>query len=197
MKKRMRRWAVRVSAWIAMPTVALALAIGGWVGWLQWSGNIHELEGGEVIRTAQLSADDLASLVAGHQVRTVINLRGDNPGTEWYDKESRILSKENVKYISIALSASHEPDDTKLNKLIDALQNAQKPILIHCMSGSDRTGLASALYEFLVKHRSAEESGKQLSFWFGHFPWLYSRSIAMDNTYWRVVSASNEATAAR
>jgi hypothetical protein len=33
---------------------------------------------------------------------------------------------------------------------------------------------------------TAIEADRQLSFWYGHLPWLFPRTAAMDRTFWRV-----------
>ena len=60
------------------------------------------------------------------------------------------------------------------------LRSAPKPVLIHCQSGADRSGLVAALYEYTIAARPLEEAQEQLSLLFGHFPYLWSRTGAMD-----------------
>jgi hypothetical protein len=42
---------------------------------------------------------------------------------------------------------------------------------VHCYSGSDRSGFASACYLLLHTKSSVPEARAQLSLRFGHFPW--------------------------
>jgi hypothetical protein len=51
-----------------------------------------------------------------------------------------------------------------------------------------RTGLAAALFELTVMHKPAEIASGQLSFRYGHFPWLMSETDAMDKAFWRVAA---------
>ncbi|HEX4765626.1 MAG TPA: tyrosine-protein phosphatase [Lichenihabitans sp.] len=170
--------------------VALGAACGGWAGYLRITGNIHEIEPG-VFRSAQLGADKLVALIDEHHIKTVLNLRGNDPGEGWYDAEAKAVHDAGARYVSIGLSDSHEPDPATLAKLVDALKTAPKPLLLHCAAGADRAGLASAIYEFLVMHRPPAVADEQLSFRYGHFPWLISRTGAMDRTFERVVSETN------
>jgi protein tyrosine/serine phosphatase len=87
------------------------------------------------------------------------------------------------------MSASREPDPALLAHLLTALATAPTPLLIHCKDGADRTGLASALYELTVVHKSPAIADTQLSFRYGHFPWLTSHTGAMDRTFWQFVSS--------
>jgi protein tyrosine/serine phosphatase len=89
------------------------------------------------------------------------------------------------------MSANREPNEALLTRLIETLRTVEMPVVIHCEGGADRTGLAAALYELLVMGRSAEVASAQLSFRYGHFPWLTSRTGAMDATFWRVAAENS------
>lgn len=171
--------------------VVLAAAgfCGGWAAWLRLAGNIHEVEAG-VYRSAQPSPALILAFVRDHQVRTVLNLRGGHPGEDWFDAEAGAVQQAGARLISIRLSATREPDDGTLTTLLETLRTAERPLLIHCYSGADRAGLASALYALTVAHRPAALAAEQLSFRYGHFPWLTSRTGAMDRAFWRVAGAA-------
>jgi protein tyrosine/serine phosphatase len=72
----------------------------------------------------------------------------------------------------------------KIKRLIALFASAQKPILIHCMSGADRTGLASAVYLAAISKQGEEAAEGQLSVRYGHFsiPYL-SQAYPMDKSF--------------
>ncbi|WP_237478615.1 fused DSP-PTPase phosphatase/NAD kinase-like protein [Lichenibacterium dinghuense] len=162
--------------------LSVGLAAGGWAGWLRLSGNIHEFDGG-MYRSGQLGPERLSSFVREHGIRTVLNLRGENPGKGWYDAEIGAVSEAGATLVSIQLSAAHEPDAVTMARLIEVLRTSPRPLLLHCDAGADRSGLASALYELAVMHRAPATADRQLSFRYGHFPWLTSKSGAMDRAF--------------
>lgn len=168
--------------------LAAAGVCGEWAAWLRVSGNVHEIEPG-VYRSAQLTSARILTFVQAHHIKTVLNLRGANAGQGWYDAEASTVKQAGARLISIRLSADHEPDDATLATVVETLQTADRPILIHCYGGADRAGLASALYELTVAHRPAALAAEQLSFRYGHFPWLTSRTGVMDRAFQRVASA--------
>ena len=89
-----------------------------------------------------------------------------------------VSRRRGVKFVNMALSANTALDAAQLAKLTDALRDAPKPLLIHCRAGSDRTGLASAIY--VATHGgSYHDAQNQLSLYYGHFPYLGSKSAAM------------------
>ena len=72
-------------------------------------------------------------------------------------------------------------------QILAIVHDAPKPLLIHCKSGADRAGLVSALYQYALAGAPAAEADRQLSLAYGHFPYLTSRSGAMDDSFWAFV----------
>jgi protein tyrosine/serine phosphatase len=182
--RRVRLALVAVLALAGLP----AIGMGGWALAIQIDGNVHAVEPGQLYRSAQLSGPGLADVVERYGIRTVINLRGTAPGAGWYDDEIRVSQARGLNHVDIPMSASQIPDEATTKRLISALRDSPGPILVHCQSGADRSGLASALYELLIVHRPAAVAAEQLSFRYGHFPWLGSRTIAMDEAFARIAA---------
>lgn len=170
---------------------SVAASCGAWVGWIQSYGNVHVEFDGDVVRSAQLDPTSLSRISIQYGIKTVVNVRGGSPGDPWYDDEVAEAARLGVRHASFRLSASREPDERLLADLIETLKTAEGPILIHCNWGSDRTDLTAALFGLMVKKLPADEAARQLSFRYGHFPWLTSRSDAMDRTFWRVAAATD------
>ena len=171
----LRSAGVAVLLFLAMPAA--------YAGYLMVSGNIHVVEPGVVYRSGQLDAEQLQNLIDETQIRSILNLRGANPQEAWYRDEKTVAAENGVKSIAIPISASLEPSMATLRQIEAAMRSAPKPLLIHCMSGADRSGLASAIYEYAVAGRPAAAASGQLSIAFGHFPWLTSRTGAMDRAF--------------
>ena len=155
----------------------------GYAGYLHFSGNIHTVEPGAVYRSGQLDRDDLEALIAQKGIKSILNLRGEHPDVGWYSDEADVARRSKIVHISIGLSAREEPDLDTMRRLAAVIESAPKPLLIHCMGGADRTGLASAIYEYAIAGKSADEADDQLSLAYGHFPWLWSRTGAMDRAF--------------
>lgn len=198
LKSTFRVWPLwrQTLAVVLWPLALVALVAGSWAGYLRVTGNIHEVDAGKVYRSGQLWPSQLSRVLEEKRIRTVINLRGENLDRAWYVDEVKVTQAAGVRHISLPMSANREPNDALLASLIETLRTAEQPVLIHCEAGADRTGLASALYTLLTLHRSPQEADAQLSFRYGHFPWLTSRTGAMDRTFWRVVEQMNLGAAA-
>lgn len=177
--------------WLKRTGIALGVAILlplSWAGYLRLSGNFHTVENGVLYRSGQLSGPQLSDRITENGIRTVINFRGYNAERFWYDEELTASSAAGVQHVDFPLSSGKELTDDQLLRLTALLQDAPRPMLIHCEAGADRSGLASALYTFSVAKRPAAEAAAQLSFRYGHFPWLRSSTAAMDRTFERVVA---------
>ena len=185
-----RRTTTRGAGLVCLALVlAVAGVCGGWAAWLRMSGNLHEVDAG-VYRSAQPDPMQVSAFVRERHVKTVLNLRGDHAGDGWYDAEASAVIAGGARLVSIRLSADHEPDGATLTTLVETLRTADRPMLIHCNGGADRAGLAAAVYELAVAHRPAAVAAQQLSFRYGHFPWLTSRTGAMDRAFWRVANGA-------
>jgi hypothetical protein len=68
------------------------------------------------------------------------------------------------------MSAIRRPARRELLQLIDLLDRCRYPLLIHCKWGSDRTGLASALYLMVKRGKSPAQALATFSIQHGHFP---------------------------
>ncbi len=160
-----------------MLLLVLLFLVGAYV-YVHGGGNFHEVEKGVVYRSSWLGSKKLEQAVDRLGVKTVLNLCGEQPGVEWYEGEVEVSRRRGIKFVSMGLSANTALDAAQLAKLTDALRDAPKPLLIHCRAGSDRTGLASAIY--VATHGgSYHEAREQLSLYYGHFPYLGSKSAAM------------------
>jgi protein tyrosine/serine phosphatase len=163
-----------------------------YLGLLQIDGNFHTVTAGRYYRSAQPTAGDLTAYARAFGIKSVINLRGRHPGERWYEDEMRVSDELGLHHIDLALSARRELSNAQLSELEKALREAPEPILVHCKSGADRTGLAAALYVFEVERLSADTAAAQLSWVYGHWTYFGSRPAAMDRTFDHAVSLHSE-----
>jgi protein tyrosine/serine phosphatase len=127
-----------------------------------------ELDKGKFYRSPQPSRKDLERAITFLKIKTVINLRGANPGEIWYDEEKAVTDFRGVKLIDIPMSAGRLPHRKDLLALLDAYQTAERPILVHCQAGVDRTGEASAIYAMLYLGISKDLALEMLTPQFGY-----------------------------
>jgi len=131
--------------------------------------NFRVVEPGRLYRSAQLDATTLELLVDVFGIRTVVNLRGENPDEAWYENEREVLEAQGVELVDVRMSASALPAREELLKLYDAFLTAEEPILIHCRAGADRTGAAAAIWRMVVPGEPREDAARELCVCYGHF----------------------------
>jgi protein tyrosine/serine phosphatase len=176
---------------IAAVVVGLtAGSLGGYWGILQYEGNLHVVSAGILYRSAQLNKTETRWAAREYGIKSVLNLRGAHAGEAWYDDEIAAAGELGLAHFDYPLSAKRFVTSQQIADILDIVRRAPKPLLIHCKSGSDRTGLVAALYRFAETAASAQEADRELSLVYGHFPYLTSRSGAMDDSFWAFVRAA-------
>jgi len=100
-------------------------------------------------------------------IKTVLNLRGvaKQPHYLFEVESCKALG---LTLITIAMSARQAPKKGQLLKVIEAFDTMERPVLIHCKSGADRTGLVAALYLMVHDNQPVELARRQLSFRYLH-----------------------------
>lgn len=134
---------MRATGWVIL--TGLLVIIGAYA-FVHGRGNFHEVENGVLYRSSRLGADGLENAIARYGIKSVLNLCGPQPGVAWYDGEVQIARGHGVLFRDLAISANQALDPMQLAELLEVLRDAPKPLLIHCRAGSDRTGLACALF---------------------------------------------------
>lgn len=99
--------------------------------------------------------------------KTIINLRGTS-STAAVAMEAEACKKLGIRLFSIRLSSRRLPLVTEIEHFKEILSDIEAPFVIHCKSGADRAGLASALYLLLVKKTSVAEAKEQFSLKYFH-----------------------------
>lgn len=103
-------------------------------------------------------------------IKTVINLRGPNKYS-FYLFEVESCHDFGMTLVDHPLLARVLGTADDYLKLLDIMETAEKPFLIHCKSGADRTGIASALYLLDQCDASLDEARAQLSLKYAHQRW--------------------------
>jgi len=176
----------KIIKWISATTASVALAsgllLGGAYGIIEYDGNFHAVESGQVYRSAQLDGADLKKRIQENGIKSVLNLRGESPGSDWYDAELAATRSQGITHLNYRMSAGKPLNLEQMQEVLRLIEQAPKPILIHCKAGADRTGLISAIY-LANQGASMERVQEALSVRYGHLPILHwSMTIAMDQS---------------
>jgi protein tyrosine phosphatase (PTP) superfamily phosphohydrolase (DUF442 family) len=153
---------------LAGVVVGVVLAVAVEAGRILCGGNLHAVLPGRVYRSGQLSPAALRRTIAALGIRTVVNLRGCCDPQDWYLAECRVTHRQDVAQEDVCLSAGRLPAVAEMHRLVEALDRAERPLLLHCQRGADRTGLASAVVELLYTDSSLAWARRQLGLRYGH-----------------------------
>lgn len=123
-------------------------------------------------------------------IHTVLSLRGDVPlSFNLLEREAAI--REGITLVSIRLHAKRLPSPETLIELERLFRTLDRPFLLHCKSGSDRAGFASALYLMMIEDRPVAEAARQLDWRFLH---LKTTPTGVLDHFLRVYDAAHRAT---
>lgn len=103
-------------------------------------------------------------------IKTVINLRGPEQAS-YYLFEVEACKDYGMTLVNHELFARVLGTPEDYLKLLNIMEAAEKPMLIHCKSGADRTGIASALYLLDKCGATLDEARAQLSIKYAHQRW--------------------------
>lgn len=162
---------------------ACLLAAGLYLGGLQLTGNFHTVIPGTLYRSAQPSAADISGYHQAYGIKTVVNLRGEHLGEDWYEAEVVEAGRLGIDHVDFYMSASLELSQAQAEELLSIFERAQRPLLIHCKAGADRSGLAAALYLAAVSKHGEEAAEEQISLRYGHVSIPFTGAFAMDETF--------------
>jgi hypothetical protein len=153
----------RIAKWFLIIIAPAILTAGSYVAWDQATYNFGTVQPGRIYRSGQMPARALARTLRDYRIKTVLNLRGPNPNLSWYPDERETSLKAGATQIDIPMSSCVWMSRVQLRTIIDALETAEYPMLIHCAWGAERTGLVSAFTELLRPGATLDDARAQFS----------------------------------
>jgi protein tyrosine/serine phosphatase len=147
--------------WCLLPVAFVAIA----ATFLLTTDNIHTVINKRIYRSGQLTAPELRQLIDKKHIQSIVNLRGTDV-EPWFKQEEQVAREKHIKYYILGLSPHTLPSTTKLKRLVKILEQAPRPVLIHCKAGADRTGLASAISLILFDDASLKKAKEQYSLYY-------------------------------
>ncbi|MDR3635212.1 MAG: tyrosine-protein phosphatase [Isosphaeraceae bacterium] len=164
----MRRAHVR--KWVLGTVLALLTPPLGFVTWNLATDNFATVESGTLYRSGQMDPAGLGRAIRAHAIKTVLNLRGSHSEQVWYRGEQKATLDAGATQVDMALSSCEWMSRAQLRTLVRVLDTSERPLLIHCWRGSERTGLATALARLLEPGSTLEDARAAFS-----LRYLYAR----------------------
>ena len=157
-----------------------------------FSNNLHEVRKNELYRSAEMKPAEIALVVKEKGIKTVLDVRANpNDLSPEYTGEQQALSEVGVTYSSFPMVGSKELSKKSVLELLDLVDKTEPPMLVHCTSGTHRSGLVAAIWLMERDGVSFDEAMKQLSARYGYF--YLERKLkgavqghpTVDNVLWR------------
>ena len=151
-----------LSAFFTLATIGLAVGVRAAPRPATWAAavpgthlsNLYRIEP-DLLRSAQpdaLGFRDLATL----GVKTVLDLRAGHA-------DAGEAGKTTLHLLNVPMTAWSFRDDRVLDALRIVADKANRPLLVHCQKGADRTGAILALYRIVVQGWTREEALREMN----------------------------------
>lgn len=100
-------------------------------------------------------------------IRTILNLRGESR-LPFYLFEAAAARTAGIEMVNLPLAARELVPPERLIALEQVFRTIEKPFVMHCKSGADRAGFASALYLMMIEGAPVEVARRQLGLRYAH-----------------------------
>ncbi|MCB0322418.1 MAG: dual specificity protein phosphatase family protein [Bdellovibrionales bacterium] len=129
--------------------------------------NLHEVVPHRYWRSGRIPPVELGQFIKEHGIKTVVNLSrsGDGPGNE----EQQAVQAAGARYFEVPLNAGRQPSLPRIRPLLDLFERIETPVLVHCTSGTHRSGVAAALWLLEREGATFQTAARQLSPRYGYF----------------------------
>ena len=117
--------------WLISLLVGPGIVLASYVWYIQEQGNFHTVAEERVYRSRQLDREELIHYIKTYRIKSILNLRGMNRGSEWYQDEIRVTQELGVKHHDYGISANRDVSDEDLNAILGIIRAAPKPLFIH------------------------------------------------------------------
>ncbi len=134
-------------------------------GWLRKRWHNEGQVADEFFRSNHPDAAALATWKA-RGIVDVISLRPSRGAVHAFEAE--VCAELGLRLLNAPLTSREAPRAENLVKLLDLFDTLDRPVLMHCKSGADRTGLAAALWHIHVEGQPVATARKHLSLRFLH-----------------------------
>lgn len=158
----------RALIWIASIKLTLLAAFGIWYLLAHFVYfNLHEVVPGQVYRSAQPSPAFLQHMAAEKGIRSVLKFNRTKE-SDWSRAESDKAERLGLDFHFLPMGVAELPSRQDLLAMIEVVRDARRPLLIHCKTGADRSGVASVLADMAAGGTFVEARQRQIGLKFLH-----------------------------
>ncbi len=148
--------------------LVFALVLAAFLKDFVYEKNFSAVVPGKLYRSGQPRESQLVQWIEKYRLKSIINLRNS-----LNTHEEELAHTHGVKLYNIPFSARTGLSDTRWQKLREIMSDEENlPLLVHCRSGADRTGLVVAMYRIEVQGWPMEKALREMCFNY-HIPYQY------------------------
>ncbi len=130
--------------------------------------NLYEIAPG-VYRGAQPTMGQLKKLRDKLGIKTIINLKHENRDSAYFLFEEERCKELGLKLVNVRISSRSLPSTEQLIEYKRVLEEEMdKPVLIHCKAGADRTSHFCTLYQYFIEKRKMKDTDQLRFFPYGY-----------------------------
>lgn len=112
---------------------------------------------GALYRSGQLTPAAMRAVVERHGLRTVVDLRDDDPSDPVMRRARLTAQALGVERVVMPLNGWGTGDPNSYANALRVMSDPDRhPVLVHCAAGTERTGCAVALFRTIVEGADAE-----------------------------------------
>lgn len=107
----------------------------------------YEVEAGQLYRSGYIEPTPLRRIIDDKRIKTILCLLNDEPEDSDQKKEAAVVREKGIHFIRIGMPGDGLGRFEDLDRAADAIAaESNRPILVHCAGGENRTGAAYAAY---------------------------------------------------
>ena len=141
--------------------LAAGSSYGCWRWYLLHKSNWDIVVPGQIYRSAQVSRFLIREKLEQNKIAVIVSLLGDSKNDADVDEEIKTAKEMGISFTQYPMDGDGVSDPARYVGALSAIYNArqsQKPVLVHCHAGAQRTGGVVAVYRLLVEGKTIPEA---------------------------------------
>jgi uncharacterized protein (TIGR01244 family) len=150
--------------------------------------NLHEIVKNKFFRAGKMSKATLAKTIKKHKIKTVINLCLNQ---DFSAGEETLVQAQGATYYHCPITGKEILSKQKITNFIEIYDKLESPVLVHCDSGTHRSGVATILWLLTKESAFSDELIKnQLAVKYGYLKFerklksFFLGTSTIDQTVW-------------
>jgi protein tyrosine/serine phosphatase len=140
--------------------------------------NFHRISD-DTYRSSQPTMWQLRRVVKKLGIKTILNLKGNNPNSAYWAFEKEQCAKLGIRLVDIEIYSRETPWPENIRHAKEVFESIEYPMWMHCKAGADRTGIYATFYQYFHQGIPIEQTD-QLKLWpYGHI--RHSEAGKIDN----------------